>query len=139
MQDVNCSCSLSQAFILFKPINICIFIYIKTILICEAQHPETQQPISFPFSMISRFYSCGVRKGLNPRSRRAVPVTLCIFGMFCFRWGLVCVQRRRRSDARRWQPSPAALPCSPSLPGTQAEGLFCEPKEIKLQSGDLKL
>lgn len=38
--------------------NICIFIYIKTVLICEAQ-----QTISFPFSTISLFYSCGVRMG----------------------------------------------------------------------------
>lgn len=57
----------------------------------------------------------------------------------CLWWDFVCVQQRRWSDARRWQPSPAALPCSPSLPGTRTEGLFCDPKEIKLQLEDLEL
>lgn len=77
-------------------------------------------------------------EGAQPKEPEGSASYYLCFWCVPFSMGFGCVQQRRRSDTRRWQSSPTARPRSPSLPGTQAEGFFCEPKEIELQREDLE-
>lgn len=77
-------------------------------------------------------------EGAQPKEPEGSASYYLCFWCVLFSMGFGCVQQRRRSDTRRWQSSPTARPRSPSLPGTQAEGFFCEPKEIELQREDLE-